>query len=161
RVGLFVRVILQPACILHTRPFNETSMLLDVFSLMYGRVHLLARGARTTHSRLRGVLRPFIPLLLSWSGKTGLMSLSAVETAGMMWHLSGAALLHGIYLNELLVRLLPHHDAHPQLFMCYQQTLQSLQHTAFTDAPLATQTSSLAGSAAERSLRMFEKVLLQ
>ncbi len=141
-----MRITLQPSYVLHTRPYNETSALLDVFSLMYGRVHLLVRGLRTTRSRFRGLLRSFIPLLISWSGKTELMSLSAVEINGSPLYLPGTALLSGIYLNELLVRVLPRFDAHPQLFLAYQQTLQLLQYEPELQ---------------ERSLRLFEKELLQ
>lgn len=140
-----MRITLQPAYILHNRPFNESSALLDVFTLMYGRIHLIARSARSMHSRFRGLLRPFIPLLISWSGKTELMSLHAVEVNGAMCYLQGSSLLNGIYLNELLVRVLPRFDAHPNLFMIYQETLQQLYQQ----------------NAQETNLRLFEKQLLQ
>ncbi len=136
-----MRVTLQPAFILHSRPLNETSFLLEVFTLHHGRVNLIVRGGR---SRFRGLLRPFVPLLISWSGKTELMNLGTVEHGGLPSTLLGPALLSGIYLNELLVRLLPRFDPHPQLFAHYQQTLQCLQ---------------LPGSP-EHSLRLFEKNLL-
>lgn len=140
-----MRVTLQPGYILHSRPFNETSVLLDVLTQEYGRVHLLARGVRSLHSRRRGLLRSFIPLLLSWSGKTDLMSLTAAEIASHICHLEGAQLINGLYLNELLVRLLPRDDSHPKLFMAYQQTLQALHET----------------KTPEPTLRLFEKMLLQ
>jgi len=139
-----MRVTLQPAFILHSRPFNETSVLLEVFTLTHGRISLIARGARSAKSRLRGLLRPFIPLLASWSGKTELMSLNTVEATNSPFNLVGSALLSGLYLNELLVQLLPRFDHHPELFMIYQQTLQSLQQ----------ETSH------ELCLRKFEKELL-
>ncbi|HVV67877.1 MAG TPA: DNA repair protein RecO [Gammaproteobacteria bacterium] len=136
-----MRIALQPAFILHSRPLNETSSLLEAFTESYGRVSLVARAAR---SRFRGILRPFTPLLISWSGKTELMNLSAVESYGLPWTLSGSVLLSGIYLNEMLVRLLPRFDAHPRLFAQYQQTLQCLQQQ----------------HSKEPSLRLFEKTLL-
>lgn len=119
-----MRTILQPLFILHSRAFNETSLLLDVFTQSQGRISLLAKGGR---SRFRGLCRPFIPLLASWSGKTELMKLHALEAHGAPCYLVGMALLSGFYLNELLVRLLPRWDVHGDLFIAYHDTLQSLQ----------------------------------
>jgi DNA repair protein RecO (recombination protein O) len=140
----FMRSILQPAFILHSRPFNETSVILDVFTLPSGRISLVAKGVRTARSRFRGLLRPFTPLVVSWSGKTELMSLSAAEAIGPPLHLMDRALLSGIYLNELLVRLLPRFDAYPAIFQAYQNTLIDLHNSPRQ----------------ERSLRLFEKILL-
>ena len=119
-----MRITLQPAFILHSRAFNETSLLLDVFTESHGRFSLLAKGAR---SRFRGLCRPFIPLLASWSGKTELMNLNALEAYSAPCYLSGLALLSGFYLNELLVRLLPRLDVHADLFTAYHNTLLHLQ----------------------------------
>lgn len=139
-----MRVTLQAAFILHSRPLNETSMILDVLTQPHGRISLLAKGVRLARSRFRGLLRPFVPLLISWSGKTELMSLSAAEPAGAPLDLVGSALLSGIYLNELLVRVLPRFDACPKIFDVYQNTLISIQSDQLR----------------ERSLRLFEKTLL-
>lgn len=139
-----MRSSLQPAFVLHSRPFNETSSLLDVFTGNYGRIKLIARAARSSRSRFRGVLRPFNPLLISWVGKTELMSLTAVEHYAPAYDLSGAALLSALYLNELLVKLLLPGDPHVALFNAYQDALQQLEH------PVTL----------EKSLRLFEKKLL-
>ncbi len=139
-----MRVTLHPAYILHRYPLSETSLILDVFTQDYGRISLVARGARQPKSRFRGLLRPFTPLHLSWSGKTELMSLSAAEPSTGVYTLTGAALLSGFYLNELLVRLLPRSDPYSHLFTCYQQTLHALQHP----------------DALELNLRLFERELL-
>ena len=40
------RVDGQPAYVLHSYPFRETSLIVEVFSRDHGRVALLARGAR-------------------------------------------------------------------------------------------------------------------
>lgn len=139
-----MRIALQPAFVIHGRAFTETSSLLDVFTAEHGRIKLIARGARSNRSPLRGLLRPFNPLLISWSGKTELMSLTAVEQAAVTNTLSGTALLSGLYLNELLIKLLTLADPHPRLFRAYQTTLQQLEN------PLLL----------EKSLRLFEKILL-
>lgn len=56
----------QRAFILHTRPYGETSLLLEAFSAEFGRIGLLAKGARRGKSPWRGLLQPFRLLLMSW-----------------------------------------------------------------------------------------------
>src|SRR5690348_7406727 len=120
-------VVMQPAFILHTRAYRDSSLLLDLFTLDHGRVSAVARGARGPRSRYKGLLQPFVPLLVSWYWKSELLSLSAAEADGVILNLTGDTLLCGFYLNELLMRLLHRHDAHSQLFSSYQQALQCLQ----------------------------------
>jgi DNA repair protein RecO (recombination protein O) len=120
-----VRFTLQPAFILHTRAYRDQSLLIELFTFPQGRVVAIGRGSKT---RFRGLMRPFIPLLATWSGKSELMNLSLVEANGLPYELQGHHLLCGIYLNELLVRLLHRHDPHPQLFLAYQKALSDLQH---------------------------------
>ncbi len=116
----------EPAFVLHSYPFRETSLVLEVFSRRYGRVPLVARGARRPRSALRGLLMAFQPLLLSWFGKHELRTLHSAEWRGGQPHLQGTALLCGFYLNELLLNLMARDDPHENLFDYYQQTLQRL-----------------------------------
>ena len=116
----------QPAFILHSYPFRETSLVVEIFSQNFGRLALVARGARRPKSTLRGVLLAFQPLLLSWSGKSELRTLRRAEREGRVLRLGGMALLCGFYLNELLLKLLPRDDPHEHLFTYYQETLVAL-----------------------------------
>lgn len=116
----------QPAFVLHAYPFRETSLVVEAFTRNFGRVGLVARGARRPRSAMRGMLLAFQPLLMAWSGKSELRTLHRVEWQGGLMRLQGMALLCGFYLNELLVRLLPRDDPHERLFMYYQVTLQAL-----------------------------------
>ena len=116
----------EPAFVLHSYPFRETSLILEVFSRQYGRVALVARGARRPRSALRGLLMGFQPLLLSWFGKHELRTLHGAEWQGGQPQLQGTALLCGFYLNELLLNLMARDDPHESLFDYYQQTLQRL-----------------------------------
>ncbi len=142
----------QQAYILHSYPYSETSLILDIFSREYGRLPLLARGARRPRSALRGVLQAFQPLELGWFGGGEVRTLAKAEWLGGMPLLGGTALMLGYYLNELLLRLLPRDDAHPALFDHYALTLQRL---------VAEQAGSTeAGRAAPARLRQFEKNLL-
>ncbi|MQY50871.1 DNA repair protein RecO [Rhodocyclus tenuis] len=118
------RVDAQAAYVLHTYPFRETSLIVEVFSRDWGRVSLMARGARRPRSALRGLLMAFQPLELGWSGKGEVQTLTKAEWLGGQPLLSGKALFCGYYLNELLLNLLPREDAHERLFSVYAQTLR-------------------------------------
>ena len=116
----------QPAFVLHSYPFRETSLIIETFTRDRGRVALVARGARRPKSTLRGVLLAFQPLLLSWSGKMELRTLHKAEWEGGYAPLRGLSLICGFYLNELLLKLLPRDDPHEQLFEVYRETLDAL-----------------------------------
>lgn len=123
-----LRVSQQPACILHLRAWRETSLLLECLCRDHGRVGLVARGARSGRGRIpRGTLQPFQDLEIDFSGRGELMTLGAAEpTASPRW-LAGDALYAGLYLNELLVRMLARQDdAHPQLLTRYRGVLDDL-----------------------------------
>lgn len=138
------RVDAQPAYILHSYPFRETSLIVEAFSRDYGRIALLARGARRPRSAMRGLLMAFQPLELGWAGKGEVPALMKAEWQGGQPLLTGKALFCGYYLNELLIHLLPREDAHARLFTVYAETLRR-----FADV------------LAERDLRRFECALLQ
>lgn len=118
------------AYLLHAYPFSETSLIIEVFSREHGRLALLARGARRPRSALRGVLMAFQPLELGWFGGGEVKTLAKAEWVGGQPFLNGEALLLGYYLNELLLKLLPREDAHPQLFDGYDAALQALARGA-------------------------------
>jgi len=130
------RITLQPAFILHSKPFSDTSLIIDFLTLDYGRISLFARGVRSSRSHMRSILQPFLPLLISWAGKTDLPVLSKAEASNLALNLSGDRLLSGFYLNELITRLLQRHDPHPQTFHSYQTTLVALETTAKPELPL-------------------------
>jgi DNA repair protein RecO (recombination protein O) len=116
----------QPAFVLHAYAYRETSMIVEALSASHGRVALVARGAKRPRSELRGVLQAFQPLTLSWAGGGELKTLIRAEWCSGLPLVSGSALLCGFYLNELLLKLLPREDAHPQLFNDYQDALARL-----------------------------------
>ncbi len=138
------KVDAQPAFVLHAYPYSETSLIIDVFSRDFGRVALLARGARRPRSVLRGVLLAFQPLELAWAGRGEVQTLMKAEWQGGQPLLAGKSLFCGYYLNELLMNLLPREDAHARLFAVYAETLRRF-----------------ADGAQESDLRCFERALLQ
>jgi len=139
------RVANQPGFVLHSYPYKETSLIVEVFARDYGRIPLIAKGAKRPHSTLRGVLQTFQPLQLAWSGKSEVRTLVSAEWIGGLLPLERSALLCGFYLNELLVKLLARDDAHPALFDHYVAALNQLAH----DEPAAI------------VLRQFELALLK
>ena len=116
----------QPGYVLHSYPYQETSLIVEVFTREFGRVAMVAKGAKRPHSPLRSVLMPFHALTLDWSGRADLKTLRTAEWRGAFRLLSGRALICGFYLNELLLKLLHRDDAHDALFDTYELTLQAL-----------------------------------
>ncbi len=125
-----MRIQQQAGFVLHTRPFRETSLLVEVFTREHGRLAMLAKGARRIKSNIRGILLPFQPLLLSWSGKGELPVATSAELFGRFLRLQGHGRLCGFYLNELVVRLLHRYDAHQSLFDHYQRVIYKLEQPA-------------------------------
>ena len=101
------RVLHEPAWLLHHRPWSDAGRILEFVTRGHGRVTLFARGVRRPESRLRGLLQPFLPLLVSWSGRADGGTLTGAEIAGTWTALPPDRLMSGFYLNELLLRLLP------------------------------------------------------
>ena len=116
----------QPAFVLHTYAYRETSVIVETLTAAYGRVALVARGVRRPRSELRGVLQAFQPLTLSWAGAGELKTLLKADWQGGLPLVGGSALLCGFYLNELLLKLLPREDPHPQLYGAYDAALARL-----------------------------------
>ncbi len=139
------RTSLEPGFVLHRKPYRDTSLLLEIFTARQGRVGLVAKGARRPRSMLKGLLQPFQPLLLSWTGRGELRTLIGAEPAERPLFLAGAALAGGFYLNEVLLRLVERHDPQPELYPVYARTLSALAET----------------SDMEWTLRLFERDLLQ
>jgi len=120
------RVELQDAFVLHRRPYQNSSLLLEVYTPDFGRMGLVARGARRAKSPWRGLLQPFTPLLLSWQGRGELHTLIHAEEAQSALALHSQSLLCGFYLNELLMRLSERQDPLPELFSLYHHALLQL-----------------------------------
>jgi DNA repair protein RecO (recombination protein O) len=138
------RVWLAPAYLLHQYAYRDTSRILEIFTREHGRLTLFARGANGAKSGLRGVLRPFQRLLVSWAGRSEACQLSGAEIEGTLTNLARERLMSGFYLNELLLKLTERCDPHPEIFDAYARCI-----------------GALAGGEAEAAaLRRFEKRLL-
>lgn len=123
--------------VLHSRPYRNSSLILDVLTRGHGRLSLIAKGAKRGKAPLASRLQPYLPLLIEWGGQNELMTLYKAESElRTPPALSGEAFYHGFYLNELLMRLLHRHDSHPELFDHYAQCLTTLVKSQHKDVPL-------------------------
>lgn len=145
------RVSDEPAFVLHSYDWSESSLILEVFCRRQGRVALVAKGAKKPTSNFRPVLLPLQPLLLTYTlsgdGTADIHTLKGAEWVGGHVMPTGDALLSGMYLNELLLRLLARADAHTALFDAYAGVVRVL--------------ASEHGDALEPVLRSFELLLLR
>ncbi|HEQ1857564.1 TPA: DNA repair protein RecO [Providencia alcalifaciens] len=135
----------QRAFVLHSRPYSETSLLIDFFTEGEGKIRLLAKGARRNRSPLRGCLQPFTPLLIRWSGKGEIKTLINADPVSLALPLSGTVLYSGLYLNELTARVIEFGTPYSSLFFDYLNCLQVLAGSERTP---------------ESALRQFELALL-
>ncbi|MBV0933540.1 DNA repair protein RecO [Marinobacterium weihaiense] len=139
------RVDAAAAYVLHARPYRETSLLVDLLTLEHGLVSVVARGARRPGARLRSTLQPFQLLQVGWQGRSELKNLRSAEATEVGAMLQGRSLLCGLYLNELVQRLLEPLDPHPRLFVLFRYALNELRQ----------------GADVEGALRTFERQLLE
>ena len=136
------RVVGEPAYLLHARPYRETSGLLEILTERYGRVSCVGRGLRG--QRRAAVPVPFVRMRVGFGGRSALLNWNGFEVEARH-ALEGRALFSGLYLNELMLRVLRNEDPHPSLFAGYERTLIDL----------------CAGGELEAPLRRFEKLLLR
>jgi DNA repair protein RecO (recombination protein O) len=119
----------QPAYVLHSRPWRETSVIADLFTLNQGRISVIVHGARKPQGKQpakRALVQPFTPLMVSFTGRGELRTSLQFEGAGAPLSIVGNRLYSGLYINELLLKLLASDDPHPNLFAYYQALLNQL-----------------------------------
>ena len=134
-----MKAVQQSAFIIHSRPYRETSSIVELFTRDFGRVACVAKGLRRS-KRGAAVPQPFTPLLASWVGRGPLFTLTASEVHSSTRSSNGAGagatalegdyLVGGLYMNELIMRLLEPGDTHARLFAGYQETLAALVERA-------------------------------
>lgn len=156
-----MRVHQQPAFVLLNRPYSESSWIVEIFSRDHGRLALIAKGARRVKSKLKAALMPFQPLLLSWTGKGEVPTLTSAEIdtgkINIVEHeLTGDALVCGFYCNELIVDLLHRHDPHPRLYDHYFDTMLMLGASGADNPQTMSSPEWL-----PQQLREFERIVIR
>jgi len=110
--------------LLHQRPHGETSLIVDVFTKKNGKISIIAKGAKKPKSKFFGYLTPFIKLKITYTGRSELKTLTNIdrdfsESTNSLSKKSYSLL----YINELLIRLLPKDAVHEDLFLLYESFL--------------------------------------
>lgn len=121
------RVTAHLGYVLHRWDYRDTSLLVELFLRDRGRLPVVARGAKQPKRPWAALLQPFRPLWLALSGRGEVLTLRQVEPADPAHGLTGTLVFQGLYLNELLLRLLPRDDVCVALWERYQRTLQHLE----------------------------------
>jgi DNA repair protein RecO (recombination protein O) len=134
------RISDEPAFVLHRYDWSESSLILEVFTRHYGRIALVAKGAKRPTSSFRPILLPLQPLHVAFGGDAEIKTLKSAEWQGGHVMPSGDALLSGYYLNELLLTLLARDDPHTLLFDIYARVVQVIasEHGEVLQAALRT-----------------------
>lgn len=128
--------------VLNRRVYKESSLILDIFSLNYGRLNVIANGALKSNKGLSAMLQVFQPLLMVWTGRSSLKTLVSVETPSAAISLSGNRLFSAYYLNELLLKFVPQEQGElvpfnsPESFILYSKTLEDLSSCTNLERPL-------------------------
>ena len=136
----------EPAFVLHTRPWRESSLLVEVLSANHGRLGLLARGVQGARRHvLRAALQPLQYIRLDAVQRGELAQLRAAEALDAAPQITGEATLAAFYINELVLRLAPRQDPAPELF----------------DAYALVRTRLAGGTSLAWTLRRFERDLLE
>jgi len=149
---------MQKGYILHSYPYRNSSMLIEVFTREHGRTGLVARGARTQKSKYYGILQPLSPLYLSWSGRGDLSTLTGAEKQGYQHNGYRSSIMSAFYLNELILKLLHRHDPHEKLFDIYERTL--IEIGVVRGADINTSEQPISKHQVEKALRLFELQML-
>ncbi len=151
--------------VLHSYPYRETSLLLQLWTERHGRFAAIAKGARRPKSAQRGLLVPFQPLALSWFGRGEVKTLKAAEPSGPALPLAGPSLLSAFYLNELLLKLIHRDDPHEKLWAAYDEAVASLRgrsrRAAGVPGLVAAEPGVGESRAIEPVLRRFELAMLR
>lgn len=111
--------------ILNRRPFRDNSLLVDLITYGSGRITCVARVAKKRGKIMQGTLEPFRLLRLDWIGKGDVQTLTLAEEKGRH-KIQVTSLCEALYLNELLLKLIPKHAPVEELFLCYKQSLHHL-----------------------------------
>lgn len=136
---------LSAAYLIHSRPFGETGLIVELITETHGRIAAVANGVKRKKSLTKSVYQPFRPILISWRGDGDLKTIVRVESPTLAIPLSRHYLFSGLYLNELLFRLLVKEVPQPLIYSAYHATLIALSKQQDI----------------ESSLRLFELSLIQ
>ncbi len=142
-----VRVVDEPAFVLTTYPWSESSLIAEVLTRSHGRVAVAIKGAKRAYSKFRGIINPFTPLMVTYAGADEVKNLTDAKWMGLAGALPAENLLSAFYVNELVLRMTMREDAVERLFDAYIEVIGQL--------------TLKKGIHVQVALRRFEVVLLE
>lgn len=119
-------MIEQHAFVLHTRPYRENQLLVDLLTEQEGKMTASVYVGQSKRSIKKGLIQPFLPLKLALKGQGNIKQIAHVDSIAKSFPLVKHSLFSSFYINELLIRLLTDHIPCPSLFMQYQASLTAL-----------------------------------
>ena len=118
-----MKVQLQPAYCMHARSYRESSQIVEMLTPAHGLVSCVHRGSRKRNGASRVL---FTPLLISWSGRGELFTLTHIEAEGAAHIDVPGTSIFGMYLNELVLRLTPKSSPSREIFNLYRSVVIAL-----------------------------------
>ena len=113
--------------LLHQRSFGETSIIADVFTQKSGKISFIAKGAKKPKSKFFGYLVPFQKLKITYSGRSELKTLTSIDRDLASNSNTFSKVSYSLlYINELLMKLLPKDAKHEELFILYDEFLKKI-----------------------------------
>lgn len=114
--------------LLHQRSFGETSIIADVFTQKSGKISFIAKGAKKPKSKFFGYLVPFQKLKITYSGRSELKTLTSIDRDLASNSNTFSKVSYSLlYINELLMKLLPKDAKHQELFFLYDEFLKKIK----------------------------------
>tara|TARA_B100000945_G_scaffold138432_1_gene110640 strand:+ start:535 stop:1230 length:696 start_codon:yes stop_codon:yes gene_type:complete len=113
--------------LLHQRSYGETSIIADVFTQKSGKISFIAKGAKKPKSKFFGYLVPFQKLKITYSGRSELKTLTSIDRDLASNSNTFSKVSYSLlYINELLMKLLPKNAKHEELFVLYDEFLKKI-----------------------------------
>ena len=113
--------------LLHQRSYGETSIIADVFTQKSGKISFIAKGAKKPKSKFFGYLVPFQKLKITYSGRSELKTLTSIDRDLASNSNTFSKVSYSLlYINELLMKLLPKDAKHEELFILYDEFLKKI-----------------------------------
>jgi len=117
----------RDAFLLHQRPYGNTSVMAEMFTLDNGRISVIAKGAKKPKSKFFGVLSPFSKLRITYRGKSELKTLTNVDKEDIFSDSFSKLSYTLLYINELLIKILPQGAPQKELFDLYDKFLLEIK----------------------------------
>ena len=117
------------ALVMRTKPYRETSAMVNLFSMRHGRITAVRKGLRRGKGGMP--LEPFSYVKISLIGRSGLKTLTQCELI-KSYQLANEGLAAGFYIYELLTRGLLEHQVEEQVFIHTLATIEAISGGSIT-----------------------------